>query len=46
MGGRAQEGGRVGVQIPTKSKPYDPEMDPTYERISRLLGETLMPPLT
>lgn len=26
------------LEIPTKSKPYDPEQDPTYERIKRLLG--------
>ena len=26
------------LEIPTKSKPYDPEADPTYERIKRLLG--------
>ena len=26
------------LEIPTKSKPYDPEQDPTYERIKRLIG--------
>ena len=26
------------LEIPTKSKPYDPEQDPTYTRIKRLIG--------
>lgn len=28
------------LEIPTKSKPYDPEADPTYERIKRLIGQS------
>ena len=28
------------LEIPTKAKPYNPEEDPTYERIKRLLGDS------
>ena len=28
------------LEIPTKAKPYNPDEDPTYERIKRLLGDS------